>query len=67
MRKLFEAAGYDVVKQAKTVNYFPVAFLLKQLLWALGLRVSSFPSFGQIAIGLKLGNMLTIATPKRAV
>jgi Methyltransferase domain len=66
MRKLFEAAGYEVVKQAKTVNYFPVSFLLKQLLWALGLRIDAVPSFGQIAIGLKLGNMLTIATPKRA-
>jgi hypothetical protein len=66
MRKLFEAAGYEVVKQAKTVNYFPVSFLLKHLLWALGLRINSVPSFGQIAVGLKLGNMLTIATPKRA-
>jgi hypothetical protein len=66
MRKLFEAAGYEVVKQTKTVNYFPVGFLLKQLLWALGLKVESVPSFGQIAVGLKLGNMLTIATPKEA-
>ena len=66
MRKLFEAAGYEVVKQAKTVNYFPVSFLLKQLLWALGLRIDAVPSFGQIAVGLKLGNMLTIATPTRA-
>jgi hypothetical protein len=66
MRKLFEAAGYEVAYQSKTVNYFPVSFLLKQLLWALGLRVNSVPSFGQIAIGLKLGNMLTIGTPKEA-
>lgn len=66
MRKLFEAAGYEVAHQSKTVNYFPVSFLLKQLLWALGLRVNSVPSFGQIAIGLKLGNMLTIGTPKEA-
>jgi hypothetical protein len=66
MRKLFEAAGYEVAYQSKTVNYFPVSFLLKQLLWALGLRVNSVPRFGQIAIGLKLGNMLTIGTPKGA-
>jgi len=64
MRKLFEAAGYEVVKQSKTVNYFPVSFLLKQLLWALGFKIEKVPSFGQFAIGLKLGNMLTIATPK---
>ena len=66
MRKLFEAAGYEVAYQSKTVNYFPVSFLLKQLLWALGFRINSVPSFGQIAIGLKLGNMLTIGTPKEA-
>jgi hypothetical protein len=30
------------------------------------LRIDAIPSFGQIAVGLKLGNMLTIATPKRA-
>lgn len=66
MRKLFEAAGYEVVKQSKTVNYFPVSFLLKQILWAFGIKVASVPSFGQLAIGLKLGNMLTIATPKKA-
>lgn len=66
MRRLFEAAGYEVVKQSRTVNYFPIAFLLKQLLWALGLKIDWVPSFGQIAVGLKLGNMLTIATAKRA-
>jgi hypothetical protein len=66
MRKLFEAAGYQVAYQSKTVNYFPVSFLLKQLLWALGFRLNSVPRFGQVAIGLKLGNMLTIATPKEA-
>lgn len=64
MRKLFETAGYSVVKQSRTVNYFPVSFLLKQLFWALGFRVGRVPSFGDLAIGLKLGNMLTIATPK---
>jgi len=66
MRRLFEAAGYEVVKQTRTVNYFPISFLLKQLLWALGLRIDAVPGFGQIAVGLKLGNMLTIATPKSA-
>jgi hypothetical protein len=65
MAALFEAAGYEVIKQSKTVNYFPISFLLKQLLWALGFKIESVPSFGQIAIGLKLGNLLTIATPKR--
>jgi hypothetical protein len=64
MRILLEKAGYRVVQQNKTVNYFPVKFLLKHLLWAFGIKVCSVPSFGSISLGLKLGNLLTIATPE---
>lgn len=64
MRVLLEKAGYEVVQRSKTVNFFEVRFLLKHLLWALGLKVKSIPSFGGLTLGLKLGNMLTIATPK---
>ena len=64
MHALLEAAGFEVLQQRKTVNYFQVDFLLKHLLWALGLKVYSVPGFGQLTLGLKLGNMLTIATPK---
>lgn len=64
MRVLLEAAGFEVLQQRKTVNFFQIGFLLKHLLWALGLKVHSVPSFGQLTLGLKLGNMLTIATPK---
>ena len=63
MVRLFEAAGYVVVRQSKTVNYFPVSFLVKQLMWAFGLNVQNVPKMADVAIGLKLGNMLTIATP----
>jgi hypothetical protein len=64
MRKLLEAAGFDVLERRKTVNFFEVGFLLKHLLWALGIKAQSVPSFGRFTLGLKLGNMLTIATPK---
>ena len=64
MRKLLEAAGFEVLDHQKTVNFFEVGFLLKHLLWAFGIKVRSVPNFGSITIGLKLGNMLTIATPK---
>lgn len=64
MRTLLNAAGYDVLKQSKTVNFFQISFLLKHLFWAVGIKVKSVPSFGNITIGLKLGNMLTIATPR---
>ncbi len=66
MRTLLNAAGYDVLKQSKTVNFFQISFLLKHLFWAVGIKVKSVPSFGNITIGLKLGNMLTIATPRRS-
>ncbi len=66
MRTLLNAAGYDVLKQGKTVNFFQISFLLKHLFWAVGIKVKSVPSFGNITVGLKLGNMLTIATPRGA-
>lgn len=66
MVKLFEAAGYVVVRQSRTVNYFPIGFLIKQLMWAFGMKVQDVPKMANAAIGLKLGNMLTIATPADA-
>jgi hypothetical protein len=64
---LLQAAGYDMVEQHKTVNYFKLSFLIKHGLWALGLKVKSVPSFWNVTVGLKLGNILTIATPKKGV
>lgn len=64
MRKLLEAAGFEVLERRKTVNFFDVGFLFKHLLWAFGIKAKSVPSFGRLTLGLKLGNMLTIATPK---
>lgn len=63
MLKLLEAAGFEVIEQRKTVNFFEIGFLLKHLLWAFGIKFQSVPSFGKLTLGLKLGNMLTIATP----
>jgi hypothetical protein len=63
IRKLLERAGFRVHEQRKTTNHFQVSFLLKHLLWALGMKIRSVPSFGRITVGLKLGNILTIATP----
>lgn len=64
MRTLLEKAGFEVLEQSKTVNYFELRFLLKHLLWAFGFKVKSMPNFGGITLGLKLGNIITIATPK---
>jgi hypothetical protein len=64
-KALLGAAGFDVVEQHKTVNHFKVSFLVKHALWALGIKVNRVPSLGDITIGLKLGNILTIATPTK--
>jgi hypothetical protein len=63
---LLSKAGFAVVQQQRSVNYFQIGFLLKHLLWAFGVKVTSVPNFGNRVLGLRLGNMLTIATPKPA-
>lgn len=64
MRTLLAAAGFNTLQQIKSRNYFTASFLLKHLSWALGVKVQSVPDFGRITLGLKLGNILTIATPE---
>jgi hypothetical protein len=63
MRALMAATGYDVVEIGRTTNHFPLQFLVKNLLWACGLKVGRVPSFWGLSLSLKLGNMLTVATP----
>ena len=48
----------------RTKNYFEFSFLLKHLLWAFGIKVKSVPKCFDFTIGLRLGNMITIATPR---
>jgi hypothetical protein len=62
--KLLEKAGYRVNSIAKTRNYFEFSFLLKHLLWAFGVKVKSVPSIFNFTIGLRLGNIVTVATPR---
>lgn len=61
---LLEESGYKVDSISRSTNYFQFSFLLKHLLWAFGVKVKSVPSIFNFTIGLKLGNMITIATPK---
>ena len=61
--KLLEKSGYRVESVKRSINYFQFGFLLKHLLWAFGIKVKSVPKIFNFTIGLKLGNMLVIATP----
>jgi hypothetical protein len=61
---LLEKSGYKVDSIKRSTNYFQFSFLLKHLLWAFGLKIKSVPSVFNFTIGLKLGNIVTVATPK---
>lgn len=62
--KLLEKAGYKVNSIEKTRNYFEFSFLMKHLLWAFGIRVKEIPTIFNFTIALKLGNIITVATPR---
>jgi Methyltransferase domain len=62
MTAMVEAAGFSGVSIGRTMNFFPAQFLAQHLLWAVGLRVQNVPAFGGASVGLKLGNMITLAT-----
>ena len=64
IKNLLEKSGYKVESISRTKNYFEISFLIKHLLWAFGFKVNSIPKFLNILIGLKLGNIITIATPR---
>lgn len=61
---LLEQSGYSVNSIERSTNYFEFGFLLKHLLWAFGVKVKSIPAIFNFTIGLKLGNIITIATPR---
>lgn len=61
---LLEKSGFRVDSIKRSTNYFELSFLLKHLLWAFGIRVESLPRLFNFTVGLKLGNIITIATPK---
>lgn len=64
MKTLLDAAGYDIVELSKTTNHFPIQFLVRHGLWAVGMKVERVPSFGGLTLGLRLGNMVTVAEPR---
>jgi len=67
IKALLRSAGFDVITVAKVYNHFPAMYLVKHLCWALGLeRLSSGTRMGP-TIPLKLGNIVSVATPSRGV
>ncbi len=62
--KLLDSAGYEVISISRSKNYFEFGFLLKHLLWVIGIRLQKTPKLVNFTIGLKLGNIITIAMPR---
>ncbi|KRC78124.1 class I SAM-dependent methyltransferase [Sphingomonas sp. Root241] len=58
---LLGRAGYAGVQVTRSRNYFPLPFLVRQAAWTLGLKLDLVP-LPDVSLGLRLGNMLTLAT-----
>jgi len=58
---MLDRAGYAGVAVERSRNHFPLDFLARQAAWAMGLKVARVP-LPRFSIGLRLGNMLTLAT-----
>lgn len=61
MKALLGRAGFDEAQVEGSRNVFPLDFLVRQAAWAVGIRVKRVP-LPAIPVGLKLGNILTLAT-----
>lgn len=55
---LMRRAGYADVKVARSRNYFPLDFIVKQAAWTIGIKLDRL-NLPKIPLGLKLGNILT--------
>jgi len=54
-------AGFDKVVVTRSVNYFPLGFMVRQAAHAVRLDLRKLP-LPSVSIGLKLGNMIVVAS-----
>lgn len=62
MTGLVRRAGYGTVEVRRSTNYFPVSFMIRQAGYTAGIDLKRLP-LPDTALGLKLGNMITLARP----
>jgi SAM-dependent methyltransferase len=60
IKKMMGGAGYRAVRVERSKNYFPISFMARQAAWTFRINLDSMP-LPKVAIGLKLGNIITIA------
>ena len=58
--KLLQATGFDRVEVRAAKNYFPISFMARQAAGLAGLSLARIP-LPNTVVGLRLGNMLTLA------
>lgn len=61
MKRILDRAGFSHTEVKRSTNYFPIAFMIRQAAWTIGLRLDRIP-LPRFSIGLKLGNIVSIAT-----
>lgn len=61
---LLQEAGYKTLNCSKTYNHFPVTYLIKHVLWLAGIKNINLPALPKLQLPLKLGNIMTVATPQ---
>ena len=59
--KFLNNSGFSVLACKKTRNYFPLTYLIKHISYLVGLKKLSLPKLDKLQLGLKLGNMITVA------
>jgi hypothetical protein len=63
---LLQTSGFEVIESVKTTNYFPLAFLTRAALTVFGMPERLIPTATSPLIGLKLGNIGTVARKPRS-
>lgn len=58
--KVLLKAGYSSVDVKRSKNYFPLSFIIRQAAFNFGINLDKLP-LPNFALGLKLGNMITLA------
>jgi 2-polyprenyl-3-methyl-5-hydroxy-6-metoxy-1,4-benzoquinol methylase len=61
LARLLHSRGFEVIEVIKTVNYFPLSYLVGAACTVAGLPAGAVPARETPMLGLKLGNIATIA------
>ncbi len=65
IKTVLSKAGFTNIDCQRSKNYFPIDFMARQAAYRFGLNLGRLP-MPKMAVGLRLGNMLTVATRSAA-